>query len=255
MPLDRALALLALLMVAVCAACGDDDASKARTTSLEGRGVIIGTVALAPGEALPEYSGPNAALRTLLPGRARELPADCPEPGAPLHPVGLTSDGLLGGVVVVASDFTGGVSRPARIHDVSIRGCRLQPSLVDATRGDRLRVRNYDPFPYAPSLGSPHEEQPLPRGEPVMIPLGASGVETILCPLSAPCGRTDVVTLNHPLHARTDAHGHYRIEGFPIGQRVRLSAWHPLFEESSTHVWLERGETRRVDLMLSPRQP
>jgi len=255
MPLDRALALLALLTVALCAACADDDASKRRTTPLEGRGVIVGTVALAPGEALPEYSGANAALRTLLPGRPRELPADCPEPGAPLRPVGLTSDGLLSGVLLVASDFTGGVSRPARVHDVSIRGCRLQPSLVDATRGDRLRVRNYDPFPYAPSLGSAREELPLPRDKPVMIPLGGSGVETILCPLTAPCGRTDVVTLNHALHARTDARGQYRIEGFPVGQRVRLSAWHPLFEESTTHVWLERGETRRVDLLLSPRRP
>jgi hypothetical protein len=248
------LALLALLSAAACAS-SEPDRSAAAARPPAGRGVIVGTVALAAGETLPEYAAASTALRTLAPGRARDLPAGCPEPGSALRPVGLTAAGLLSGVLLAASDFSGELPHEPRIHDVSIRDCRLQPALVDATRGDRLRVRNHDAFAFAPSFGPAREEQPLARDTPVMIALGASGVETILCPLTAPCGRSDVVTFNHPLHARTDALGQYRIEGFPVGQRVRLSAWHPLFEESTTHVWLERGETRRVDLLLTPRKP
>jgi hypothetical protein len=254
MPARRSMVVLfASLALAACAG-GSKGGSRSRT-SRAGLGVIVGTVSLAPGESLPEYPGADASLRTLMPAPARELPATCPQAGAALRPVTITADGLLAGVLIAASEFTGGGEHEPRMLDVAIRNCRLEPALIDASRGDRLRVTNRDAFEFSPSFGPAREEHPLVRDKPVVIPLGAAGVESIRCPLSAPCGRTDVVTLNHPAHARTDARGHYRIEGFPIGQRVRLSAWHPLFEEASTQVWLEDGEVRRVDLQLVPRKP
>lgn len=249
------MAMSTLLGVCATWACDRGASPTPVGRSLAGQGVIEGTVTLAPGVELPGYAGASASLRTLMPSSERSPASDCPDPAAPLYPVAITAERRLSGVVLAASEFTGSVPHTPRVHDVAVHHCRLQPSVVDATRGDRLRVRNLDPFPYAPSFGPARQEQPLPRDRPVMIPLGASGVESILCPLSAPCGRTDVITFNHPLHARTDAAGTYRLEGFPVGERVRISAWHPLFEPTSTHVWLERGERRRVDLTLAPRAP
>jgi hypothetical protein len=63
-----------------------------------------------------------------------------------------------------------------------------------------------------------------------------------------------VVVFHHPLFAVTDATGSFRIEGFPHGEMVRVTAWHPLFEASETFVWLQQGDRGAVELSISPKR-
>jgi hypothetical protein len=93
----------------------------------------------------------------------------------------------------------------------------------------------------------------LEPGESAMYPLVGGGIESVMCTAQARCGRSDVVIFHHPVHAVTEGGGGYRIDDFPTGLPVSVHAWHPLFEETSTVIWLEPGEQRKVDLALEPR--
>ena len=110
------------------------------------------------------------------------------------------------------------------------------------------RVRKKEPM-----LGPDFMARPLLPGKRVLLPLTGGEVESIQCSRRAPCGRTDLIGFRHPVHAVTDARGAFRMDDFPPSELVRVSAWHPLFEESETFVWLEPGETGSVELLLEPR--
>jgi hypothetical protein len=63
-----------------------------------------------------------------------------------------------------------------------------------------------------------------------------------------------VIVLKHPLHDVTGDDGTFRIEGLPAGEQLKISAWHPLFQETSVRVQLEPGEEKRVELVITPAQ-
>ena len=77
-------------------------------------------------------------------------------------------------------------------------------------------------------------------------------MRTLQCGFAAPCGRTEIVTLYHPLHDVSEAGGRFRIEGVPVGEEVKVSAWHPLFIEAEQRVTLSRGESLQVELTVRP---
>ena len=62
------------------------------------------------------------------------------------------------------------------------------------------------------------------------------------------------IVFHHPVFAVTDAHGSFRIPNFPAAELVRITAWHPLFEESETFVWLQPREHGAVEMLLTPRK-
>jgi hypothetical protein len=259
LPEMRAPSLLALLAsLALCAA-----SCSSTPTHIEqlGRAMLTGKVRLVPDAALPRFAPFDLSREPLMPDArapAVAAAAACAEANERArHPVRATADGLLSGVVVTASDFTGvklGAPIEPRRHRVTIRGCALQPPLLAARAGDWLELYNADAIPYSPQIGPATRAHPLEPGKRVRVPLDAGRVTSVLCPPSRPCGRTDVVVFHHPLFAVTDAAGNFRIDGFPHGEMVRVTAWHPLFESSETFVWLEPGDRGAVELWLAPKK-
>jgi hypothetical protein len=242
--------LTALLVGGALCACGDAGAGRSDAPVAQ----LLGRVRLAPGAVLPAYAPFDLAGRVLQPRAARALPKEC---AAALEdarqPVRADSEGLLAGVVIAASDFARFRPRAPKKHVVAISGCHLQPAVIAATQNDQLWVENHDAFDFAPLLGPTYRAQPLGKGRSAQFPL-QPGVDSVLCDRSAPCGRADVVVFQHPVHAVSGAHGEFRIDAFPAGELVRVTAWHPLFEESETFVWLEPGKPLRVELLLVPKQ-
>lgn len=241
---------IAMVCSACAAACGTDAAPLRRAPAA----TLTGRILLADGAALPAYA-PHDLIRTPLhtsaPGR---VPDECAHANqAARRPVALGPDRTLSGVVVAAADFTRLGERKPVTHTVVIDACRLAPPTVAAMGGDTLRVENRDAFVFEPMLGPAFKATPLRPGHPVEVTLGAGSVDSILCPPSAPCGRTDVVAFHHPAVAVSDAHGAFRISPFPAGEMVRVSAWHPLFELEETFVWIDAGKTSHVDLVLRPK--
>jgi hypothetical protein len=249
----RVLSLLALLALSGSGCSG----GRTRAEQL-GLAVLTGKVRLAANAELPQLAPFDLARTPLLPDHAAPAPAGCAEANARARqPVHQTKEGLLSGVVVMASDFTGvtlGYPTKPRRHPVTIRGCALDPPVLAARAGDWLELYNADAVPYSPQIGPAARANPLVPGRRVLVPLEGGRVTSILCPPSRPCGRTDLMVLYHPLFAVTDAQGRFRIEGFPHGEMVRVTAWHPMFEASDTFVWLEAGEQGVVELPLAPQE-
>jgi hypothetical protein len=215
--------------------------------------VIEGVVRMAGGAELPSYPQQSMEKRVLQHTEQAPLPDACAPPKTTdRQPVQVTPDGLLTNIVIAASDFAKQPKRAPVMHEVVIEDCRLKPAVVVAMKGDTLRVRNTLDYPFMPTYGDAPVVKTLIRGQTYEAPLDKPGVSPLLCGFTAPCGRTDVVVLLHPLHTATDAEGKFKLENFPANEDVKLSAWHPLFEESAIQVRARPGEVERVELVLTP---
>lgn len=241
----------AVFACVIATACSSEDKQPRR---LGPTATLTGHVRLAPGARLPAYASLDLVRRPLrLSAERGEIPAECADANEKARmPVQVTPDGALTNIVVAASDFTRVHERGPKIYDVVIEHCQLKPPIVAASGGDVLALENKDKFPFEPLVGPSFAGTPLK--ERIKLPLYPGGVDSILCSLGAPCGRTDLVVFFHPVHAVTDEHGAFRITNFPASELVRVNAWHPLFEETSTFVWLEPGQQSNVELVLSPRE-
>jgi hypothetical protein len=184
------------------------------------------------------------------------LPESCSPPKTTdRQPVQLTSDGLLAGVMVVATGFSHQPQRPPMVHEVTIEDCRLTPSLVVAMKGDTLRVRNTVNYPFMPTYRERGMARTLSPGQTYDVALDKPGVQPLLCGFTAPCGRTDVIVLLHPLYAKTDANGKFKLESLPPDEDLTINVWHPLFQDSRQQVHLTSGEHKSLEFVIAPKAP
>lgn len=242
------------------AACGDCGAEKkqpegvATAPSKGTKSLVTGFVRLADGYELPGYALSDMERKVLDHAQRGAWPESCTPPkDADRKPVKLTSDGALVGVMVAASGFHNATPRPPKVHEVTIEDCRLTPSLVVAVKGDSMVLRNAVDFPFMPTFGPTAVARTLTPGQKFDIDLDRGGVESVLCGFTAPCGRTDVITVYHPVYAVTGADGRFTIEDFPADQTIDLNAWHPLFEEAKISLSVGVGETKEVEITLTPK--
>lgn len=245
--------LLTLCLIATAVSCRSDEGRRRKLR--DGPvGTLIGEVQLAPGATLPRYAALDMLRRPLHVRKLPAPPTECEQANELARtPVTVTSDGLLRGVVVAASDFVRVREREPRQHKVAIEHCHLQPSVITAQGGDVLLIENRDDYNFEPLVGPAYEGKPLPRDERLKVYLNGGSIDTVQCSLGAPCGRTDLLVFFHPAHTVTDDKGHFRIDNFPAAELVRVTAWHPLFEPSEGFVWVEPGKEHRVKLQLTPK--
>jgi len=248
-----AVAVLSLHLGAACggSGCATTDDEEAKTPV----GTVIGYVRLEAGAALPMY--PEAVLsREPLRPRARPepVPEECAAAArASRMPVRMSQARGLSGLLVTASDFRRSPAYEPAAQRVRIERCALTPQTLAMSDKDRLVLENLDAFPFAPLYGPAYEPRALRRNEKLFIPVRPGTIEPLACSADAPCGRSDVFVLRHPVHAVTDELGAFRIGNFPAGEQVRLTAVHPLFEDSETVLWVEPNETVRVELLARPK--
>jgi len=214
-------------------------------------GTVEGIVRLAEGAALPSFPV-NPMVST---GASAPLPAECAQPSdADRQPVQIGASGGLTNLVIVATgdaDHWPDSAGP-RTHQARIENCRLAPRTLIAERGDTIHFENPTTFPFFPDLGTGFSRALIPT-DPLELVLDQGGVRTIQCGFANACGRMDVVTIYHPVHAVSDAEGRFRMENVPVGQDVRVTAWHPLFQEVGVQTRIESaGQTVRVELTIQP---
>lgn len=234
------------------AACGALDEAEERMAPV---GTVLGYVRLEAGAALPMYPEAMIGHEPLRPRAPRgDVPEACKAALlAARMPVLMGAGRGLSSLVVTASDFRRARARDPVVHRARIEGCALRPQTIAMSAGDRLVLENRDAFPFAPLYGPAYEATPLPRGRELFIPVFPGTIEPLACSADAPCGRSDVFVLKHPVHAVTDDLGAFRIADFPAGEQVRLTVVHPLFEEAETVIWVEPGAKARVELTVRPK--
>jgi len=218
-----------------------------------GVGIIEGTIRLAEATELPETPPRMMYVQVLQQSEPLPLPPECtPAKQADRRPVTLGAGNGLGSVFVAASDFKTAVSRAPKVHDLTIVDCRLTPMVIGAMRGDTLRIKSETDYPFMPQVGSVSFFETMIKGQERTHTLEALGPQSVMCGFTAPCGRSDVITVAHPLFAVTDQAGRFRIEGVPANQTMNLNAWHPLFRATTHSVTVAPGETKQVDFVLTP---
>lgn len=216
-------------------------------------GTVEGIVRLAPGTTLPMYAD-NPMVST---GAAAVLPEGCAAANeSDRQPVQIGSSGGLTNLVIVATgdrerwpDTAGPRTRTARIE-----GCRLVPHTMVAERGDTIHFENEATFPFFPDLGTGFTRALLPT-DPLDMVLDQGGVRTIGCSFANACGRMEVVTLYHPVFTVSDAEGRFRMTNVPADQDVRVTAWHPLFQEIGGTARVSVGGTATLELVITPVAP
>lgn len=216
-------------------------------------GTIEGIVRLAPGTTLPRYE----ANPMVSAGASSPMPPECPPPGdGDAQPVQVGSSGGLTNLVIVATGdaehWPSGSGPETRT--VRIERCRLEPRTLVAQRGDTIHLETELTFPFFPDLGTGFTRALLPT-DPLDLVLDQGGVRTIECSFANACGRTDVVTLYHPVFAVSDVEGRFRMTNVPAGQDVRVTAWHPLFQEVGAQARVEAGGTTHLELVIQPVPP
>jgi hypothetical protein len=235
-------------MLALLSACGAAGGGDGTIPPKEGGDIATGVVRLAPGVELPR-----------LPPAGSELQPPMPESCSPASerdrmPVRMGDDRTLEGVLVQASEFAVEVTREPVEHEVVIRDCRLEPRLVPAVRGDTLVVKNESDYPFLPTIGRAPMMQAVLPGQTRSFPLQEGGVHTLSCGFAAPCGRTDVIVVYHPLHTVTGEGGRFRLKGLPADHSLELHAWHPLFEDSMLELAAD-ARMEELELVLTPLAP
>jgi hypothetical protein len=256
------ISLGSLLLVAGCDSCrpqpvpkrepsgGAPEAPSAAGASL------IGTIKLEEGASLPQYRPEDMERRVLAHIQGGTFPEVCsPAKLNDRTPVREGPEGNLIGVMVAASQFSKSTPREPRTYDIVIKDCRLTPRLVVGQVGDSIRLSSEVSYPLLPTYGANAYNETLIPGQSKVLKLDKPGVDNVMCGFTAPCGRTDVVVVHHPVFAVTDDTGSFKIENFPADETVKLSAWHPLFNETHISVKLAKGETKSVELRLTPLPP
>lgn len=215
--------------------------------------VLTGTVRLASPE-VPAFTDAEMERQILDHVKRGALPDECSPPKiVDRRPLQLTDEGKLSGVVVAVSNFKKHPpKRKPIVHEATIRDCRLTPRIILAQQGDTLRIKSEVKYPFMPGYGPPSPLSTLIAGQSKDIVLTTLGASPLSCGFTAPCGRTDVIVLSHTMAAVTDAEGNFRIDSFPPGERVTVTAWHPLLQQSEIQLEAAPGETKNVELVVNP---
>lgn len=220
----------------------------------------------------PAYAGPTGSIEGTI-SYAGDPPADqpthadaakCPRAEAvygKTFRVGETTPQgkeLLDAIVAVTGykDFYVPEKRDAVA--VEIDGCAITPRTITVTFGQKINIKNKGPEIIAPVI-----EQGTNAVMMVAVP-GAPDPISVYPRRPGRFGMTDhlgksfmlndVYVLLHPLHAVSDGHGHYRIDGVPVG-KLTVNATHPAFaSETNQPIEIFAGVVTKADLLVTPKK-
>jgi len=153
------------------------------------------------------------------------------------------------GVVYVEGDFP--PTEPPGKLEIGQKDMVFVPTLLPVRVGSRVEFPNHDDtyhniFSYSAAkrfdLGRYRpDEKPVPA-----VVFDQPGLVVLRCDIHEHM-RGLVLVLNTPHFVRTDAEGHYRLEGLPAGRYV-IKAWIDSRTTLSRPVEIKPGQTLRVEL-------
>lgn len=212
-------------------------------------GTVHGVIKLARGAALP--IAPPVRIKGQVPSSVAPCPAvDVNDQRIVARD---PASGGLSPVHVALTEMSAVPTRAPEVHELFIDACRLRPTLVGALRGDTVRVTNRSPSVLLPILPGDTFMRGLMRGETRDFALTRLGPTAVECAFGNYCGKSLVIGVSHPLYAVSDDKGRFTIRQVPLGQELKLNAWHPLFQVTTVSVELSRAEPEKtVELTLQP---
>ncbi|HEX3343975.1 MAG TPA: carboxypeptidase-like regulatory domain-containing protein [Polyangiaceae bacterium] len=221
-------------------------------------------------EGLPPYAGPTGSVEGTVTVDGPPSPnvaantSQCP---AALETYGkLFREGKadspngprpLADAVVVVVGYTG-FYLPDRSDAVKITitpSCAYPARTIAITYGQRLDITNQSRLLFAPAIDESMSTAimvapPQEKGEPVRLYPDKAGYFTLTDHMERYV-KEDLYVFRHPLHAVTDAAGHYRVDGVPVG-KLKVGVHHPTVDaDAEAPVDVAAGVATKVDLTLT----
>jgi len=217
----------------------------------------------------PAYAGPTGSVEGTIsyvgdPPEDRPTHADpvkCPRAdavyGKSFRLGDPTAQGkeLLDAIVAVTGYKDFYVAEKKESVNATIEGCAIEPRTITLTFGQKLDIRNNSSEIIAPVI-----DQGLNAVMMVAVPRAPDPISLYpkrpgRFPLTDHMGKAfmqnDIFVLLHSLHAVSDAHGHYRIDGVPVG-KLTVNATHPSFgSETAQPIEIFAGVVTKADLLLT----
>jgi hypothetical protein len=171
----------------------------------------------------------------------------------------VNGDGTLRNVVVwVSQGLEGRTFAPPKDPAVlDQQGCVYTPHVVTVMTGQRLLVKNSDPFLHNVRAAAVHNP-PFNIGQP-SVDVGGTPL-TFLTPdrMFVKCDvhpwmTAHIVVLENPYFAVTGEHGTFKLPELPPGTYT-VSAWHEVYGEQKQRVTVEPGKPLTLDFTFRPTQ-
>ncbi len=164
------------------------------------------------------------------------------------------ADAVLG--VTGYTDFVVLEKKPS--ERITISNCAYNTRSVALTFGQALEVKNDGGPMYAPDFEnqiSPAVMMATPGGDPIRLYPKKPGRYRLIDRVGNSWLDADVFVSVTPLHGVSDAKGHYRIEGVPVG-KMKLHAWHPAIAHAfEQDVDVKDGVVATVDITIPNVKP
>jgi plastocyanin len=229
----------AVLVVAVAVEAAYRDTQVTDGGGISGRVRVVGEIAPLPPQPVfkeKDYCGETVVDERLVTDAAGGLA------GAVVHLVDVVA-----GKPVASSD-------EVRLDN---RKCAFVPHVASASVGQRLEMRNYDPFLHDAHawLGSRTLfNLAIPKGRTVSQTLTDPGIVHVNCNVRHTWMHAYLFIAEHPYHAVTDASGHFALDQVPPGTYT-IAVWHELLGSREQKVTVAPGQTTTVDFELQAVAP
>lgn len=219
-------------------------------------------------DGLPPYRGDTGSIegRVQVKGaKPKRTPLEfhkCPaakllyEKNIRIKPTGEPDTATLADALVVVTGYEGAyIPEREAAKKFEFADCTLGTRAISMTFGQRLEFSNADTRPYAPTLAEARTPAlrvapPAGRGEPVFVYPPRPGHFTLFDALNNSPMRVDVYVLVQPLHAISDADGHFRIDGIPVGKLELHARSGPLQLQTSQSVVVTKNQITNVVVEL-----
>jgi hypothetical protein len=159
------------------------------------------------------------------------------------------SDGGVANTVVFLKNITKGkaMDLPEARGHLDQKNCRYVPHIMLVPQGGNLEAKSSDPVLHTVHMtGAASNNIPFPmQNQVIPVNLPRNGVVELKCNAGHVWMNAEILIVNHPYYAVTDAHGSFKLTDVPPGE-YEIEAWHEGWQNMSEESVLDVAAQVRV---------
>ena len=159
------------------------------------------------------------------------------------------ADGGVANTVVFLKNITKGkaMDLPEARGHLDQKNCRYVPHIMLIPQGGNLDAKSSDPVLHTVHMtGAASNNIPFPmQNQMIPISLPRAGVVELKCNAGHVWMNAEILIVNHPYYAVTDAHGSFKLTDVPPGE-YEIEAWHEGWQNMSEESVLDVAAQVRV---------
>jgi hypothetical protein len=202
-------------------------------------GTITGTV---------KWSGPMPKIAAIPINKDPEVCDPQSQKKRDLERLVVGSNGGVANTVVFLKDISKGkaMDLPEEHQFLNQKSCRYEPHVLLVPADGTLRIKSSDPVLHTVHMsGASDYNLPFPfANQTVSRTMNRSGVVDMRCNAGHVWMNAEMLVVNHPYYAVTDADGNFKLTNVPAGD-YEIEAWH--------EGWKVTGEGAVYDVMTQMR--